>query len=258
MELQEEKKLNVAVVNLEVMKLNKNCGIYLILNKINGKGYVGLSSQLKERKKQHFRKLSKNIHYNDHLQNAFNKYGEDSFRFLILEYCSEDSLPIAEQEWIKMLNTYQNGYNLTLGGEQNCGFYLNEETRKIMSQKAKEGMTEERRKHLSEVHTGKKHSEETKEKMSKSHMGKKTSKKTKHKKSKQKTETGIFRLSIKKPDSSHNYNRFRYTYYKDGKRKTLLRKDLQAIYDFVLENDLEWTILDDQKASKFLKQLEKR
>lgn len=250
--------MHVWLIYLEVVKLDKNCGIYLILNKANGKGYVGLSTQLKERKKQHFKKLANNTHHNIYLQNAFNKYGINSFDFLILEYCDKKFLSEAEQEWIRLLDTYNNGYNLTLGGEKNCGFYPNEKTRKIMSQKAKNRMTNEYKDYLRKVNTGKKHSKETKEKMSKSHKGFKYSKEAKYNKSRKKSKTGIFRLSIKKPDSNHNYPRFRYTYYENGKRKTILRKNLQDIYNFVYKNNLEWYILDEEKALKYLKQINKR
>lgn len=49
-----------------------------------------------------------NKHQNCHLQNAWNKYGEDKFHFSIVELCPTDSLLIKEQYFIDMLNPEYN------------------------------------------------------------------------------------------------------------------------------------------------------
>lgn len=59
-------------------------GIYQILNLITNEKYIGSSKNLKNRKSQHFTSLRRNVHNNLHLQNAFNKHGEQNFRFEIL------------------------------------------------------------------------------------------------------------------------------------------------------------------------------
>lgn len=63
----------------------KISGIYKIINKINGKYYVGSSDNIFRRLKNHLYELRGNRHANNKLQNAWNKYGECSFRFQILE-----------------------------------------------------------------------------------------------------------------------------------------------------------------------------
>ena len=55
------------------------CGLYKIVNKATGHCYVGQSQRCKKRIKEHFRLLRKNKHTNGHLQNAYNKYGEENF-----------------------------------------------------------------------------------------------------------------------------------------------------------------------------------
>ena len=60
-------------------------GIYQILNLNNGKRYVGQSRQVDQRIKNHIRKLRKNKHKNNILQRAWNKHGEKSFLFQVLE-----------------------------------------------------------------------------------------------------------------------------------------------------------------------------
>ena len=55
------------------------CGIYKLVNKVTGQCYVGQSQRAKKRIKEHFRLLRWNKHSNQHLQNAYNKYGAENF-----------------------------------------------------------------------------------------------------------------------------------------------------------------------------------
>ncbi len=56
--------------------------IYQIRNILNGKIYVGSTwKPLRKRKSEHLTKLRTNKHSSPHLQNSFNKYGEDNFMF---------------------------------------------------------------------------------------------------------------------------------------------------------------------------------
>ena len=100
------------------------CGIYMIKNIINGKMYIGKSFDIKKRWANHRYELNKGAHVNNHLQSAWNKYGECSFEFIIIEECSEEELNNKEIYWIKTLDTYHNAYNQTEGGE---GTHLPEE-----------------------------------------------------------------------------------------------------------------------------------
>lgn len=77
-------------------------GVYAIVNLLNNKKYIGSSTNLRKRYRQHYNALSKNKHVNIHLQNAFNKYGEDKFEFWILETCDKvkDTLIFIEQKYI--------------------------------------------------------------------------------------------------------------------------------------------------------------
>ena len=89
-------------------------GIYLITNKVNGKKYVGQSIDIEERWKRHIiaSKKSELVIYR-----AMRKYGIDNFDFSILEECSVDKLDEREIYWISELDTYNNGYNMTIGGK---------------------------------------------------------------------------------------------------------------------------------------------
>src|ERR1035437_397640 len=55
---------------------SKISGIYKIINKIDGKYYIGSSDHIKRRWYSHRTELRKNRHGNQYLQRARNKYGE--------------------------------------------------------------------------------------------------------------------------------------------------------------------------------------
>ena len=104
--------------DLESEVVNSNCGIYKITNLKNNKGYIGQSTDIKTRWINHKRELRNNIHRNPHLQNAFNKYGEEAFEFRILEETFEENLDDAEEYWINYFDSTnpEKGYNLKYGG----------------------------------------------------------------------------------------------------------------------------------------------
>jgi group I intron endonuclease len=91
-----------------------NFGIYAIRNIVNGRRYIGSTGKLSERWGQHRRELNRGTHFNSYLQNAWNKYGENSFAYEIVEECSSSALMNKEEYWIKNLQSYkdENGYNL--------------------------------------------------------------------------------------------------------------------------------------------------
>lgn len=96
--------------------------IYCIENIKNGKCYVGQTTRrFGDRKSKHIYKLKNNKHSNSYLQNSWNKYGEENFRFFVLENGLKTikELNKAEIKWIKELNTVNRklGYNILLGGE---------------------------------------------------------------------------------------------------------------------------------------------
>jgi len=74
-------------------------GIYFIVHKESLKRYVGQAIDLDKRVKQHWQKLRDNIHDNNHLQSAYNKYGRDAF-FVATTPCSTEDLTEREQYFI--------------------------------------------------------------------------------------------------------------------------------------------------------------
>ena len=75
-------------------------GIYKIVNKINGKYYVGCSNNIYKRWEEHKRFLINGKHHNSHLQKSWNKYGESNFDFILMESIIIDLLKITEQKYL--------------------------------------------------------------------------------------------------------------------------------------------------------------
>lgn len=98
-------------------------GIYKIENLVNHKCYIGQSVNCSQRWSQHRSMLRHNNHENQHLQNAWNKYGEDNFQHEILEECLQEQLNDREKYWIDYYQSYKrsNGYNISM--EENGSIY---------------------------------------------------------------------------------------------------------------------------------------
>ena len=94
----EERIYNPSYFKMEDLK--GKCGIYQIRNLVDNKIYIGSSKSLYQRLRRHLNNLRKNKHDNQHLQNAFNKYGESSFIFEIVEFCNLSEQYEVEQYWI--------------------------------------------------------------------------------------------------------------------------------------------------------------
>lgn len=87
--------------------------IYMYTNKINGMKYVGQTIQ--SLKKRHYSHITGKDSYIDR---ALRKYGEDNFKLEVLEdNIGADKLDEREIYWIKYYDSFNNGYNLTKGGQ---------------------------------------------------------------------------------------------------------------------------------------------
>lgn len=97
-------------------------GIYLIRNTLNNKVYIGKSINIASRMYSHKRALRKNDSKseNAHFINAWNKYGEDAFEYIVLEYIDKNRIDFEEFSkerelfWINCYNSVDRnlGYNL--------------------------------------------------------------------------------------------------------------------------------------------------
>jgi len=112
--------------------------IYMIKNISTDKVYIGSSIHgLTKRKRCHITNLKKNKHHSIKLQRAWNKYGEDSFIFEIVETCSNENILLQEQYYIDKYNSYSSGYNATPVAGNCSGREVKKETRLKISNSLK-------------------------------------------------------------------------------------------------------------------------
>jgi group I intron endonuclease len=133
-------------------KFESRSGIYLIRNTENGNIYVGSSRNLPSRFSAHRRALETGRHEGIGLQAAWNKYGSESFEFIVAEYCDVDDLIPTEQMYIDILKPRYN--RNPVAGKPPVTEY-----------------TDERRAQVSAQFKGRRHTDETKRKMSEAAKG---------------------------------------------------------------------------------------
>lgn len=147
--------------------------IYIIINKITDKVYVGQTKRkVNERFTQHKYHLKAKKHDNEHLQNAWNKYGPESFEFYQL--CDDLTSEEADNFEVSLISWYGEldlCYNLDSGGHKN----------KIVSPETREKFrlnwlgrthTEETKEKCRQAKLGSSHTDATKAKISASNKGK--------------------------------------------------------------------------------------
>ena len=132
--------------------------IYKIINKVNGKFYIGSTIEPQKREKRHFNDLINKKHHCIFLQRAFDKYGIDNFELLPKEVLvlNEKELRLLEERYInfcwnsgKLYNTSKKGS----GGDLITYHPNNNDFRKLQSRLASEryaNMSMDEKKELSE------------------------------------------------------------------------------------------------------------
>lgn len=132
-------------------------GVYMIVNKVDGKFYVGSSKDIQQRVWSHISAFKKGKHANKHMQNAWNLHGEHSFEFEVIEYVAEQRAIVEREQFY--IDTLLPQYNFLKTAGYNADRRMPEES------------IAEMRKRL----TGLKHTQETKNKIGDGHRGRKNS-----------------------------------------------------------------------------------
>lgn len=115
-----------------------DAGIYMLVNRVNGKRYVGSSRNCSRRKSEHISRLRRGVHVNSKLQAAWDKYGECSFDFVVtFSVLKTDEIESIEQEFLDDMQAVATGYNLAPVAGNTAGWKAPPETRKRMSEAAK-------------------------------------------------------------------------------------------------------------------------
>ena len=139
----------------------KQCGVYCIRNKINGKVYIGSSVNSYHRvKSQHFDRLQRGTHTNPHLQSSWVKYGKNAFESFLIESCREEDLLKLEQKYIDSTGCLnpEVGYNINTKAEKTI--LTTEQRQKISISKKGKPRSKECKKKISIALKNKKWSQE--------------------------------------------------------------------------------------------------
>ena len=163
-------------------------GVYAIVNKVNGRVYVGSTTRsLKRRWIEHRRDLRYARHPNRYLQFSWNKHGEEAFLFVILVRTrGVDEAIKLEQEWLDFFRFGGEVYNF--GKVAKCpmqGLAVSDETKRKLSLANKGRVfSEEHKRRISQAKTGTVRaplSEERKQQLSRLNKGKQLSEEHKRK-----------------------------------------------------------------------------
>jgi group I intron endonuclease len=143
-----------------------------------GKKYIGKTLYERKRKEDHKYNVSNGKFTK--FYNAVRKYGWGNFVYGIIEIIEPNLLEEKEKFYIEKYNTFDSGYNMTIGGDGKFGWKASPETKeKMRNANIGKTLSEETKRKISEskkgcfgTFTGKKHTEETKEKIRNVHKGK--------------------------------------------------------------------------------------
>jgi len=112
-------------------------GIYKITHIGSGRMYLGSTVLFYKRWGHHRMELRQGVHLNKRLQNFWNKYGEEAFKFDIVETIENPTKEILEQREQYWIDFYQSsnrniGFNLRKIAQNNLGFKMSAETKQKM------------------------------------------------------------------------------------------------------------------------------
>ena len=96
-----------------VLEGKEFCGIYRITNLKTNESYIGKSTNIKNRFKQHIRTaIGLDGVARTKIHGAMKEYGIDNFSFEVLEKCTKENYSEREKYWINFYETNVYGYNI--------------------------------------------------------------------------------------------------------------------------------------------------
>ena len=107
--------------------------IYHIKNQLDGRRYIGRTTNFSNRKSTHLSNLRHGAHSNSPLQKAFNLHGEDCFVFETLHDC-EDETQAVELEASVIDRAYEGLYNILRGSAGTTTASFTEDARRKISE----------------------------------------------------------------------------------------------------------------------------
>lgn len=113
----------------------ESAGVYVIRNRATKDIYVGSAVMFRARWNLHRGRLRAGKHHNQHLQAAWDKYGERYFEFFVVGVYPRDDVVREEQAFIDMLSPQ---YNICKVARSRAGVRNSTEHNAAISSKAKE------------------------------------------------------------------------------------------------------------------------
>lgn len=110
-----------------------NCGIYKIEHCVSGRVYIGSAVNIRRRWHLHRYYLRRGKHHSSKLQRAWNKHGEDEFRFEIIFTCEPHLLLQEEQRILDDTDAARSGFNCNPNAANWLGRTHSKESRAKMS-----------------------------------------------------------------------------------------------------------------------------
>lgn len=152
--------------------VGKVSGVYSIVCSETGTTYIGSSSNILLRWRNHLNELNRGAHRNQHLQRSWTKRGAESFSFSVVEVCPIDHLEVREQAHCDSIPKHLL-FNLRPVSGSNRGIVYGQEVRANVSAGCKgRRLSAETRAKLSLLAKKRRASPETRDKMSRAAMGK--------------------------------------------------------------------------------------
>jgi group I intron endonuclease len=161
-----------------------NIGIYKITNVGNNRIYIGSTKNIRNRKYRHFSQLRNNKHFNQFLQNDYNKCNFEKFKFEVVLYCDEFNLTFYEQKFLdKYFDAQTQCYNMSKYVQTSMRDRKHSQETKDKISKAGIGrvFSEEHKNRMSESGKGRTCSDEHKHKISDAKKGTIVSQETRNK-----------------------------------------------------------------------------
>ena len=190
--------------------------IYKITHIASGRFYIGSAVNTKSRWVRHEQQLKRNQHHSKYLQRLYNKYGHESIKFEVIEYCDKEKLLEREQHYLDTLNPVLNGHKVAgspLGHKwsdeakkrhsemlKGRKVVISEQGKANIVEALKKPKTQEHRKKLSDAAkrrgTSHLHTPENREKVAAKHRGMKRSEETRKRISESKKGTKMPEQSV--------------------------------------------------------------
>lgn len=123
-----------------VSKFKNQGGIYKITNIVNGKCYIGRTSDFYRRSHHYIYDFNnrRSRQINEYMLRSMTKYGLDKFIFSVIEICDQDVVEERELFWMQYFNSTDRNFGYNLRKDESGAMIVHDDTRKKISNRLKE------------------------------------------------------------------------------------------------------------------------